>query len=386
MTTNKILIVDDESTVLDLYRLQLSSEFDIDTAESGEAALALLAENGPCAIVVADMHMPGMNGTELLRRVQEAHRDTVRIMLTSDEQQAVAVEAVNESQIFRFLNKPCPADRLAKALREGLTQYSLARAEKELLANTLSGSVNLLVEILSIVNPLAFGRATRVRRLVQKLCSRLNVENGWELSIAAMLSQVGCVSLPDSVLKKVQRGESLGMDEAKLYASHPQLGHDLVSKIPRLKRIADIIALQRVGYDSEKLAGKEFEYRDIAMRAGFLRAALDYDALVEKDRRPEHGVQDMLNRPRVYEPRVLEALVQIANEERDGSVHDVSLSQLREGMVLAEGIINSSGDVLVTKGHEVTKWLLERLRHQMAVGRSICEPIRVVHAEQTSAA
>src|SRR6266705_2199227 len=106
MSTNKILIVDDESTVLELYQLQLGSEFDIITAESGEAALALLAEHGPCAIVVADMHMPGMNGTELLRRVQESYRETVRMVLTSDDQQAVATEAVNEGQIFRFLNKP----------------------------------------------------------------------------------------------------------------------------------------------------------------------------------------------------------------------------------------------------------------------------------------
>jgi response regulator RpfG family c-di-GMP phosphodiesterase len=384
MSSNKILIVDDESTVLELYQLQLGSEFDVITAESGEAALALLAERGACAIVVADMHMPGMNGTELLRRVQQSYRETVRMILTSDDQQAVAIEAVNEGQIFRFLNKPCPADRLAKALREGLTQYRLITAEKDLLANTLNGSINLLVEILTIVSPLAFGRATRVRQLVQKLCNRLHVENSWEISIAAMLSQVGCVSLPDSVLEKVQRGEKLMADEAKLYASHPQLGHDLVSKIPRLNRIADIIALQLVPYDDEKLASKEPDVRDLAMRADFLRSALDYDAMVSQGRRPEQVVQEMFNRPGGYQPRVLRALTEIVNEERDRGARDVSLSQLREGMVLKDDIVDSSGDVLITKGHELTKWLLERLQHQKAGGRLICEPIRILHTEQMS--
>jgi CheY-like chemotaxis protein len=386
MSTSKILIVDDESTVLELYQLQLGSEFDIITAESGEAALALLREYGPCEIVVADMHMPGMNGTELLRRVQESYRETVRMMLTSDDQQIVAIEAVNEGQIFRFLNKPCPGDRLAKALREGLTQFRLARAEKELLANTLNGSINLLVEILSIVNPLAFGRAARVRQLVQKLCNRLHVENSWEISIAAMLSQVGCVSLPDSMLEKVQRGEKLLADEAKLYASHPQLGHDLVSKIPRLNRIADIIALQLVPYDEEKLANKEPEVRDLAMRAEFLRTTLDYDALVSQGRRSEQAVQEMFNRAGGYQSGILQALAEIVNEERDRGGRDVSLSQLREGMVLKENIVDSSGDVLITKGHELTKWLLERLQHQKAGGRFICEPIRILHTEQMSVA
>jgi len=386
MTTNRILIVDDESTVLDLYQLELGSEFDIDTTESGEAALARLVEHGPCAIVVADMHMPGMNGTELLRRVQELHHETVRMMLTGDDQQAVAIEAINEGQIFRFLNKPCPADRLAKALREGLTQYRLIRAEKELLANTLNGSINLLVEILSIVNPLAFGRATRVRRIVQKLCNRLHVENGWEISIAAMLSQIGCVSLPDLVLEKVRRGEKLMTDEAKLYASHPQLGHDLVSKIPRLNRIADIIALQLVPYDSDKLASKEPEERDLAMRADFLRSALDYDASISHGRRPEQAAQAMFNRPCGYQPRVLRALVEIVNEERDRGSRDISLGELREGMVLKEDIVDLSGAVLITKGHEITEWLLGRLWHQKAVGRLICEPIRIFNPEKVSVA
>jgi len=385
MTSERILIADDEPIVLDLYRLQLGEEFQIDTAEGGRQALGLLAETGPYALVVADMHMPSMSGTELLRRVQESHPKTVRIMLTGDDQQNVAVDAVNEGQVFRFLNKPCPADRLAKALRAGLEQHRLLVAEKELLDDTLKGSIKLLVEILSIINPPAFGRASRVCRLVQKLCDRMAVENSWEISVAATLSQVGCVSLPDSVLEKLQRGETLTPAESTLYKSHPQLGCTLVAKIPRLERVAQIIALQQVPQDFEKLTGHDPQRLEVAQRAGYLKAALDYDSLIEQGVSPDNAIREMFNRPATYEPRLLRSLAEIVPKTRGQSVRHVPLAQLQEGMVLGGHITDTSDMILVAKGQVITAWLLERLRHRGHTGGSnVKEPICILQAERAT--
>jgi response regulator RpfG family c-di-GMP phosphodiesterase len=383
MTSERIMIADDEPIILDLYRLQLEEEFQIDTAEGGRQALALLAERGPYAVVVADMHMPSMSGTELLRSVQELHPKAVRIMLTGDDQQNVAVDAVNEGQVFRFLNKPCPADRLAKALRAGLEQHRLLMAEKELLDDTLKGSIKLLMEILSIINPPAFGRASRVCRLVQKLCERMAVGNSWEISVAATLSQIGCVSLPDSVLEKLQRGETLTLAETKLYKSHPQLGCSLVAKIPRLERVAQIIALQQVPQDFEKLTGHDPQRLEVAQHAGILKAALDYDSLIEQGVSPDSAIREMFNRPATYEPRVLRSLAELVPETRGQCVRHVPLAQLQDGMVLGGHLTDTSGLVLVANGQVITAWLLERLRNrEHTYGSKVKEPICILQAER----
>jgi hypothetical protein len=306
-------------------------------------------------------------------------------MLTGDDQQNVAVDAVNEGQVFRFLNKPCPADRLAKALRAGLEQHRLLMAELELLDNTLKGSIKLLMEILSIINPPAFGRASRVCRLVQKLCDRTAVENSWEISVAATLSQIGCVSLPDSILEKLQRGETLTPDETKLYKSHPQLGCSLVAKIPRLDRVAQIIALQQVPQDFEKLAEHDPQRLEVALRAGFLKAALDYDSLIEQGVSPESAIREMFHRPATYEPRVLRSLAELVPETRGQGVRHVPLAQLREGMVLGGHLTDTSGNILVANGQVITAWLLERLRRRAHTGGSKAkEPICILQAERAT--
>jgi len=82
----------------------------------------------------------------------------------------------------------------------GIEQYRLITAERELLSKTLSGSVSVLTEVLSLVNPAAFGQTASIRRLVRQMCQELQVSNAWEIEIAAMLCQVGCVTVPETTL------------------------------------------------------------------------------------------------------------------------------------------------------------------------------------------
>jgi len=94
-------------------------------------------------------------------------------MLTGNVNQKTATDAVNRGQIFQFLNKPCPPERLAEVLAGGIKHYRLVTAERELLENTLNGSVKVLMEILSLSDPASFGRGQTVRdqaRRSQKYC------------------------------------------------------------------------------------------------------------------------------------------------------------------------------------------------------------------------
>src|SRR5204863_9075097 len=145
----------------DGYRRSLSREFVIETALGGEPALALAKVNGPYAVVVSDMRMPGIDGIQFLSRIKASFPDTIRVMLTGNADMETAVHAINEGSIFRFLNKPCSKEEMAKTLTAPLVQYRLVTAEKQLLEQTLSGSLQVLTEVLSMVNPAAFSRAER---------------------------------------------------------------------------------------------------------------------------------------------------------------------------------------------------------------------------------
>ncbi len=121
--TSKILMVDDETHVLAAHKRGLGKRFDIHTALSGGEGLNILERDGPFAVVVSDMRMPGMDGVQFLAQVKKRAPDTVRIMLTGHPDLRMAISAVNDGNIFRFHTKPCPVDDLAKSVEEGIAQH-----------------------------------------------------------------------------------------------------------------------------------------------------------------------------------------------------------------------------------------------------------------------
>ena len=219
--SERILCVDDDPNILQAYQRALRKQFHIEIALGGDEAVTAVVDQGPYAVVVADMQMPGMNGVELLKKVKELAKDTVRMMLTGNADQQTALEAVNEGHIFRFMTKPCPPETFAKVLDAGLAQHRLIMAERDLLSKTFSGSVKVLTDVLSAVSPTAFGKASRVRQMVRQLCQKLGSKS-WQIEVAAMLSQIGCVSIPEQILAKAYDGKELTPAEQKMFEGYPR--------------------------------------------------------------------------------------------------------------------------------------------------------------------
>ena len=222
--SERILFVDDDLNVLTAIKRQLRKLYDVSTAENGQAGLDLIVHAEPFTVVVADMNMPGIDGIQFLRQVKEIAPETVRMMLTGQSDMEVAVDAVNEGSIFRFLTKPCPTAVLVNSLAAGVEQYRLITAEKELLEKTLSGSVKVLSDVLALTRTKSFGHAQRVRRLVKELIASLKITDFWEIDVAAMLSQIGCVTVPDEVLLKIYKGAEVTRDERQMFLAHPAIG------------------------------------------------------------------------------------------------------------------------------------------------------------------
>ncbi|RLB44109.1 MAG: histidine kinase [Deltaproteobacteria bacterium] len=373
----KILFVDDEQNILDAIRRQLRKRFNVNTALGPQEGIKAINERGPYAVVVSDLRMPQMDGIEFLRLAREMAPDTVRIMLSGHADLTNAINAVNEGNIFRFLTKPCPADQLSKALQDAIDQYRLVRAEKELLDNTLKGSIKVLTDLLAIVNPEAFGRASRVKALVKDLARHLGISNTWQLETAALLSHVGFVTIPEETLEKIYRNEALTEEENQLFEMHPFIASDLIKNIPRMETVAEIIAFQEKLFDGSGIPVDHPGGEEIPFEARILKVALDYDALHSAGKDPKEIYSELISRNGKYDPKVLRALEMTLGLEVKYEIKEIRVGQLVSGMILAEDVCSTEGRLLVSKGQEISPALCERLKNVAHIS-AIREPIRVL--------
>jgi len=306
----KILFVDDEPDVLATFLRNLRKRFQIVTVSNGKEALAIMERQGPFAVIVSDLRMPGLDGTQFLAQARVRSPDSVLMMLTGYVDVQTAFDAVNDGAVFRFLIKPCLLDTLTKALDAAIAQYRLRTAEREVLEQTVKGSVGVLTEILGMVNPAAFGRATRVKDYVKDMAAQMKLANSWQLEVAAMLSQIGCVSIPSEVLEKAYAGESLTLDEQDLLASHPAVGSKLIAHIPRFESIAWIIEAQQMPFNAYAEQSTGAPDDETALGAQILKVAIDLDQLVVSGLSPSAALDELRQRPEDYNPLVVKALRQ----------------------------------------------------------------------------
>lgn len=115
-----VLCVDDEPNILRSLRWLLQREFEVMTAPSGQDALALVRQNN-FDVIISDQRMPGMSGVELLREVRKIAPRAMRILLTGYSDVAAVMRSVNESEVFRFINKPWHINDLPRVVEEAAT-------------------------------------------------------------------------------------------------------------------------------------------------------------------------------------------------------------------------------------------------------------------------
>lgn len=366
-----VLMVDDDSRLLDGFRRQYYKALQLTTALGGEEGLQALQQKGPFAVVVSDYQMPNMNGIQFLSKVREIAPETVRIMLTGNADLQSAVNAVNEGHVFRFLTKPCSPEDFQGTMRAALEQYRLRFAEKTLLEDTLKGSLEVMAELLALANPAAFGRATRLRHYVASVVAELGLENAWRFEAAAMLSQIGCVAVPTDVIDRVARGEQLSPEQEHMLNRHPEIARDLIGRVPRLESVAEMIAHQN-GLGTESLADP-----DARLGARILSVALEFDELLSLGASREQAIESLRRNHGDWERKVVEAIANIAIDEGKAQVANLPVRDLRVGMVLDADILNTGGAVLMARGFRLNPSTLERLRNYSQLG-GVAEPIRVL--------
>ncbi len=210
---NRILFVDDDSNILDGYKRQLRKHFSIETAEGGEKGLDAVKNNGPFAVIVSDLKMPGMDGNQFLAHVKDIAPESTRILLTGYADLRSAIEAINNGSIFRLLTKPCDRIDLIQTLENGIEQYlkntrsktgdntsvSISR-KKILIVDEDPATVRLLQRSLRDIGELEIYTAEDSRKAIKLL----NRENFDLLVCDVFMPRINGLQLLNYVNKHVQ--------------------------------------------------------------------------------------------------------------------------------------------------------------------------------------
>lgn len=375
---SRILCVDDEPAVLGVLERILSDRYDVTTCDSGSEALAVLERDGPFQVLLSDQRMPEMDGSALLGAARSLAPDTVRVLLTGHNDFEDAIRAINEGQIFRFLTKPLRLDPIQRAIEAAVEQYRLVTAERVVLVQTLT-------DILGMARPEAFGRARRLRRIVRILGEILDYPAEWELEVAAMLSQVGAVTVPAEILRRHQRGAALSPDEQDRIARMPEAANQLLSRVPSLSTVREIVRYQAKRYDGGGLPVDGCREDEIPLGARILKLALDFDVLRATGDAPEVALDVLRKRRGWYDPKVLEALASFVAAIPPAREIEVAFAGLADGMVLADDLKSVRGTLLVARGAVINQDTLDRVRAYAPDVGGVDEPIRVlVRAAETS--
>src|SRR5688572_28295890 len=111
----RLLFVDDEQRVLNSMRIMFRRQFDLFLASHGAEALDIVKDKD-IDVIVADHRMPKMTGVEVLSKVRALSPRTVRILLTGYADLDAVEGSINDSEVFRFLTKPCAPKQLRETI------------------------------------------------------------------------------------------------------------------------------------------------------------------------------------------------------------------------------------------------------------------------------
>lgn len=335
--TFKIMLVDDAPDSLRLLEQLLGRDYQVVTASSEEEALRLL-EQHDVALLITNQRTPCITGIELLTRTASMRPHMVRIVLTEDADLKALSESAHCGQVYRCVTKPWDDADLCLTVTRALQHYTINKARHETeeankrlsrrLRATTQGVIRVIADTMEAKDCYVYGHARRVSGYSVAIGRRmrLGVQLLEELSLAALMHDVGKIGTPDSILLKPSR---LTAEEHAVVRLHAERGARMLAEVPDLEDAAAAVRHHHENYDGtgypEGLSGER-----IPIASRIIRVADAYDAMTSP--RPfrdaiehEAAVAELIKGAGTYfDPEVvrafcgLEALVEIRGSIKRG--------------------------------------------------------------------
>jgi len=258
-----VLLVDDDPLALAAIARVLG---DIDarvlTAGSGEQALEVMLRED-VHVVVCDYEMTKMNGARLLSAARALRPEVIRIMLTGRADLQTAVDAINQGEVFRFLQKPWSNDELRDTVVEALTRYQLVRS----LRTADEGTIRSLAQTVELKDPYTRGHCDRVADYALQIAGRLGLpaDHVRDIKHGSWLHDCGKIGVPESILNYPGR---LTPEMFSVIQRHPGWGADVARQAALPQRVINVIL-----FHHERIDGHGYE-------SGITGAALPLEARI----------------------------------------------------------------------------------------------------------
>lgn len=423
-TTARLLFVDDEPNILkSLNRLFRSGEYQVFLAESGAEALQILAQQ-PIDLIISDMRMPHMDGAEFLTQAAERWPETVRILLTGYADLDSTINAVNNGKIHSYCSKPW-VDHELKIIVNGAIEQKRLREERQQLFSIINQqnqqlkelnehledrvhvrteqlklslqrlddthttlkkqftrTVIAFAQIIEMRPGIKSGQSKFIAEHAKALAGRLKLDSAEKRDIlyAGLLSQIGKMCLPDSILQ--QSLNQMSPTAKKRYLNHGQEGWRLLSGIEQLKSPAGLVLNQYEHYDG---SGEPHGYSgaEIPLGSRILAVVRDYIAYIDgfitgSTMAPQDAQNRLLQKKgSSYDPFIVDQFIQLltdAKAEDQRPIIEISWTQLQPGMEAAEIIYNQ---MLYLKDQVLTTEHIDKILEMRKQSKNLILRIRL---------
>ena len=389
-TRPRLLLVDDEEVVLTTLREVLSpAGYQLACHTDPRQALERLQQE-TFAVILSDQRMPAMTGLDFLAQARRLQSNATRILITAVPNLDTVIEAINKGEIYRFIVKPWIYEELLVTIRNGAQRHALLCANQELQARTqaanqqlqrqlerieeqnrelgrlnraleenLQRSADLCLQTLETYLPTLGNEARRVHLLCGNMAEvlRLPAAERQCLEMSAWLHDIGLIGVPRALIKRWQiNPDGLTEAERALVEQHPALGQELARFVQSLESVGLLIRAHHERFDGEGFPDR-LQGEQIPWLGRLLGVAVGY----AQSNQPPADAAEAVQRAAgaAYDPEAVRIFLRALPRKQV----EVLLSELQPGMLLARGIYNTTGLLLVPEGQCVTQTALEKVRN-----------------------
>jgi response regulator RpfG family c-di-GMP phosphodiesterase len=399
-SSDPILVVDDEQAVVSVLQDTLA-RVGYEAVALTNPLLALEAiKQRRFSVIVSDQRMPELPGLELLAHARRIQPNAARILITAVLDLDTVINSINKGEIFRFVVKPWLREEFLATVKNGVQRYELVCHNEHLQAATqamneqlvdlnrsleqqaklvaqknqqlgemntalehnLVHSMELCVHTMQTFYPTLGNQARRVFQLCKAVSQvlQLNPEDARALESSALLYDIGLVGVPRQIIRHWQDDpDSLSAAERSLIEQHPILGQELAAFGSKMAKVGEIIRAHHECYDGTGYPD-QISIENIPWLARLLAVAVAYASCRLTDADAIEKIKT--GSGSAFDPEAVQiflrahAVAVIPRRERQ-----ISLADLRPGMVLAKGIHTYNGLLLVSEGQQLNATFIEKV-------------------------
>jgi CheY-like chemotaxis protein len=363
-----LLCVGDDSRLISFYDQLLQKHLSFRWASNPAEALEILRTEHTHKLLLMDMRVATEDQSLFLSKCARLAPNVMKILLVEQEEQDAAIRLLNDGKIARIMPRHYPPEILIETLHTCFCEQDQRAKDRELLKGTIDGAVKLLAEVLMGADPMAFGRGQILREYASQFYRSLyGCVVPWDIELACTLLSIGYVTIPPNILYRARAGHDLTDQEERQLLAAPQAGSALLSCIPRLESVAEIVLYQNKNFDGSGFPSDGVAGSAIPFGARLFRVLADLMRWEAAGDGRCTAYAKLEDESHLYDPSILDACkcgLKFATSGKHERVSQViSLDELGVLDVLSKPLPTRAGLLVAPEGTVVSKLTLRKIRN-----------------------